>query len=530
MSVTFVNKYLGLARGPIDNNASTIVNAICGDENLAIGDNVRILPLGTGTGFTQSDDLLPRVGKVDEFGGGGYGVVVGGDFEGVYSDGVIDTADLSSGIIVSFFGDGVTLCIQGRCLALANGALTNPIEIGDTLTPSPTGLADGLNGNQIFARALESTSVANSIIPVDIQREGNITGESTAFKKELTVLASDVTGASPLVDFPLLVSIVDTDLRDFARSDGFDIFFTESNGTTVIPYERESYDNTTGTLVAWVLTTLSDVTDNTFFMFYGDPLATDQQNPLPVWSTRFEDVFHFNQTSPLPWVNSSVGKDFTITTVPTSPTPVVGQIDTASNISVTTNANEVTFRMAGTGTISPTDFFTSAWIKFDSISTDANTFLDGWVSDTTNIGTESAVTMGSGLVGSVPDAEKIELIISDNGGFTEILIGDMVDLAYHHVVIRYTSGAPGTFDLFFDGNFVSATGYAFTDPISFDVTHCGSGDEGLTTPQTARIDELLVAYTSSFSNGFVTTSFDNQKDSGQGAGNFVKVGPQEPGT
>ena len=101
----------------------------------------------------------------------------------------------------------------------------------------------------------------------------------TKFKKELTVLAADVTGG-PLTDFPLLVSITDSDLQSSVRSDGFDIFFTASDGTTVIPYERESYDSASGTLVAWVLTDLSDTVDNNFFMFYGNPNSTDQQNPL----------------------------------------------------------------------------------------------------------------------------------------------------------------------------------------------------------------------------------------------------------
>ena len=529
MSVTFVNEYLGLAQGPIDHNASTVINAICGDENLAIGDIVRELPSGTGIGFTQSDDLLPRIGKVDEFGGEGYGVIVGGDFEGVYSNGVIDTADLSSGIIVSFFGDGVRVCIQGRCLALANGALTNPIEIGDALTPSPTGLADGLNGDQIFARALETTSVANSIIPVDIQREGNISGESTAFKKELTVLAADVTGASPLTAFPLLVSIVDTDLRDFARPDGFDIFFTESDGTTVIPYDRESYDNTTGTLAAWVLTTLSDVTDNTFFMFYGDPLATDKQNPLPVWSTRFADVFHFNDTSPLPWTNSSTGKNFTFNPDgPTNPTPVVGQIGVATNSDRGASpATIVAFRMTPTVDVFPTDFFVSAWVKYDVIAgAGSSTFYNTWASNLPIpvVPLESGVIISSGVEGDPIPNTSIALVIDDSG-FTEIAIGDMSDLAYHHVAFRYLSG---TFEVFFDGVSISSTPYVFTTAPNFDAAQSGGG--GGSVNQIGRVDQLQVAYTGSFSNGFVTTSYDNQKDSGQGAGNFVKVGPQEPGT
>jgi len=363
-----------------------------------------------------------------------------------------------------------------------------------------------------FGRALESTSITNSIIAIDFQREKQVN--------------------NPLDNFPLLVSIVDTDLRDFARADGFDIFFTKENGTTVIPYERESYDNTTGTLTAWVLTNLTDLIDNKLFMFYGDlNNATDQQDPLPVWSTRFQDVFHFNQISPLPWVNSSIRKDFTFLPGGSiDPSPVVGQIDTASNISVT-NTNQVNFNMASTGIISPTDFFTSTWLKFDSFSTEAGTFLDCWRSQA--VTPELAdITIGSGVVGASIDEEKVELIIIDdnNSISIEILIGDMADMAYHHVAIRYNSApAPvlGTFDVFFDGSFVSTLSHTFTDVLNFDVSACGDGGGGTTSPQTGRIDELQVAFNSNFSNGFVTTSFDNQKDSGQGAGNFVKVGVQQ---
>lgn len=396
MSITLTNEFLGLPAGPIDHNASSIINSICGDASLKIGDVVKLLPVGA------------------------------------------------------------------------------------------------------------------------------------VFKKELKVLAGDVTGASPLVDFPLLVSITDTDLRDNARADGFDIFFTKSDGT-VIPYDRESYNSVTGELVAWVLTDLSDTADNTIFMFYGNPNSTDQQNPLSVWNTRFEDVFHFNQSAPLPWLNSSVSNDFTILESGTSPTPVVGQIDTASDISSTSFANEVSFRKLITTVPSPSDFFVSLWIKFDTISTDSGSLLDCFLSAFASIGNKSAVFIGSGVVGSTPSAEKIELIIADNGIFTEIEIGDMIDLAYHHVAIRYSSGS---FDLFFDGVITASSpfAYVFVDPVQFDASQCGGGIGGVTTPATARIDQLQVALNSNFSNGFIKTSFDNQKTSGQGAGNFVKVGPQESST
>lgn len=99
------NKFLGLAQGPIDHKASSIISSVCGDASLKIGDVVRVLPVGTGNGFTQPNDLLPRVGLVNSSGDSSYGIVVGGDFEGIYDDGAIPITpnNLALGIIVSFF-------------------------------------------------------------------------------------------------------------------------------------------------------------------------------------------------------------------------------------------------------------------------------------------------------------------------------------------------------------------------------------------------------------------------------------------
>ena len=131
--MSILNNYPLLSQGAISEESSSIINGICGDSSLKIGDTVRLLPVGTGEGFTQSDDLLPRVGIVDSDGVSSYGIVVGGDFEGAY--GIDPSADiLSLGLIAAFFGDGVRICTQGKCLAFADGSQNSPINIGDELT------------------------------------------------------------------------------------------------------------------------------------------------------------------------------------------------------------------------------------------------------------------------------------------------------------------------------------------------------------------------------------------------------------
>jgi len=889
VSITLSNEFLGLAQGSIDHNASSIINAVCGNTSLVIGDVVRILPKGTGVGFTQDGDLLPRVGKVNSFATEGYGIVVGGDFEGIYSDGVInlDSNSLALGLVVAFFGDSVRVCTQGRCLALVDGFGTGSINVGDALTTAVAGLVKASDGNIVIANALQPASKANSIIAVDIKRQGKTPGESTAFKKELTVDASDVSisiptdwfdtdfkrrisitinsgqvlplatgqanypflfnstitdfigntqvngedfrfvledktvldyeiekydnttgeltawakfvspikdgtkffiyydndaasdaqdspavwsdynavyhlnqttfGANSTVDstgnnnngtpqnmdltnsitgqidgaldfneggtnnevievpsnatlnpgqgawsvsgwvnpdnlrrmdfvgnqeqggsfdgwslrannlvdtgrpmmifrasnatcmrvetadttlvvgvlthiaftfpggtlnagevkvfingdsvtpsiitnalnapvannivlnivasgdngagpqfwegivdevhisadvktpdfiktefnnqdntltfytlgspviiesFPLLVSITDTDLRDNARADGFDIFFTKSDGITVIPYDREKYDSTTGELVAWVLTDLTNTADNKFFMFYGNPNATDQQNPSAVWNptsdpTRFNDVYHFNETV-FPYNNSSVGEDFDVLPAAGEPSTIGGQIDT----SVFIDEKDVIMETPTGSAVTNDDYFITAWVKLDVLGTGAS-FFNFYDTNFPNPLNTSVLFIGTGVEAQNANDKVLAFFRNNTPPLADldILIGDISDLAFHHIAIRYTLSTT-TVDLFFDGAFVSATSFTPDFPILFDVARCGGGAIGAPNFASGRVDEVRVAYNSNFTDGFVKTSFDNQKDGdgnqGQGAGNFVKVGPQQP--
>jgi len=760
VSITLSNEYLGLAQGPIDEKGTSIINAVCGDANLVIGEAVRILPKGVGTSFTQAGDLLPRVGKAD-FGTEIYGIVVGGDFEGVYSDGVInlDSNNLALETIAAFFGEGVRVCVQGRCLALATG----PIEVDETLTLTAVSgnLTTGFEGSDIIAVPLQSTTKANSIIAVDVQREGiipeqggllfyegsdvngrrlirsyldgtnqvilplptpdnfsglavdstslyivdidnnvvikadlngnnrvtlpitignigfqiavdttsiyvpdfgnstvikadldgsnqqtlpitglndprgvavdptsiyvvdngldeviktdldgdgqqtiitglmdsigiavdsasiyvtdkgqdaviianldgssqqtiPITGQSDStgiavdsgsfyvtnannqppnfiikadldgtnqvpfpvfdgtisvtgiavleipiklFRKVLTVLEADVTGASPLLDFPLLVAITDTDLEDNARTDGFDIFFTKSDGITRIPYERESYNGVTGELRAWLLVDLSDTVDNNFFMFYGNPKSGDQQNPLPVWNTnsRFNDVFHFNQTD-FPWINSSIGKDFSFLALDPS-LSTGGQIKNGA-----TMGPGIKFASTSNVDVLLDNYYISMWVKLDTFTTRLDDFIDYFSPDGNVAGGRTNLFITSKRL-STTNSEIFATTFENGTPQTnEFFIGDLGGvLIYHHIAVRYSTNS---FDLFFDGNFVSSNSFTPATDVIFNFLVGGGGTAGA-LPFAGRIDELLVAYNSNFSNGFIKTSFDNQKTAGQ---------------
>ena len=78
---------------------------------------------------------------------------------------------------------------------------------------------------------------------------------SFVFRKQITIDFNQVVGAANHTDFPVLVSLVDPDLRTtpsgrVENANGFDIVFTAADGTTRLDFDIETYDGSTGTLVA----------------------------------------------------------------------------------------------------------------------------------------------------------------------------------------------------------------------------------------------------------------------------------------
>ena len=62
---------------------------------------------------------------------------------------------------------------------------------------------------------------------------------SWTYRKAITIDNTKVD--ANLTNFPVLISMTDPDLRDNAQSDGDDILFTSSDGTTKLSHELEKY-------------------------------------------------------------------------------------------------------------------------------------------------------------------------------------------------------------------------------------------------------------------------------------------------
>lgn len=191
-----------------------------------------------------------------------------------------------------------------------------------------------------------------------------------------------ITGSVPSTqtNFPVLINIPSSDpvassLKSAVTSaQGYDIMFAQnSDGSSPLNSEVESYNSSNGALVAWVnVPSLSNGV--TFYMFYGKSGVSSPPNaPSAVWDSNYKAVYHLNQspTGSAPQFTDSTGNGLNLTTTITSGSPALstGQIGSGVNLptaSQYTGTHAISSANAGVGGGS---FTISGWIKVNSFLT-----------------------------------------------------------------------------------------------------------------------------------------------------------------
>jgi len=150
--------------------------------------------------------------------------------------------------------------------------------------------------------APENAVLAN-VFNLDQLKSANVSlawyNASWNYRQTVTINESMVTGTSNLSNFAVLVSVTNPGLKTTAnggnvgQADGGDFVFTSSDGTTKLDHQIESYDATTGTLLAWVeVPTLSHNVNTSLYLYYGNAAAADQWNAAGTWETNYKGVWH----------------------------------------------------------------------------------------------------------------------------------------------------------------------------------------------------------------------------------------------
>ena len=166
-----------------------------------------------------------------------------------------------------------------------------------------------------------STSYTYSLTAVD--NAGNVSGHTADIttmtqapgwysaawmnRKLVTIDHAKVSAVNhtDLANFPLLVSLNDVDLKSMinggkvASNNGYDLVFTDSDGTTALAYEIEKYDPTAGILLVWVkIPFLSANSDKGIFLYSNNQtVTTSKQNAVAVWDSNYAGVYHLGNST-----------------------------------------------------------------------------------------------------------------------------------------------------------------------------------------------------------------------------------------
>jgi len=146
----------------------------------------------------------------------------------------------------------------------------------------------------VVAPCISSINVESEKNPTEKAFTFNPFKEGWKYRKKITIDSDKITGN--LVNFPLLVTTIDSDLAGKAQTDGDDIIFMDDKGeASQLFHEIESFDINSGELVAWVnIPVLSSAADLKIFMYYGNPDCTNQEFPESVWDAYYCGVWHLN--------------------------------------------------------------------------------------------------------------------------------------------------------------------------------------------------------------------------------------------
>lgn len=333
-------------------------------------------------------------------------------------------------------GWSCTLASCTRGDALVAGGAYPPITL--TVNVAPNAPSQVINQVAVTGGG---AAAANASDPTAVTATGgsgwSINGGAWAKRKPITIAHTQVSGSSPLANFPMLFSSTDPDFRTTAnggavgRADGKDIFFTDANGVK-LNHELQSYDGTAGKVIAWVqVPSISPGADTLIYAYFGNAASGDQQNIASTWDSGYKGVWHLGNGSTLSLTDSSSNGN---TLVNHSAAPVAGPIAGAVNLSG--NDQYVYANLDGT---SWSQFAIEYWVYSAGTPPYGPEGQFQWARANTPIAGDPFL-----LVAQDPDS-KIDLYFDGDHRVTYPL----TNFAWHHVAVTWNASHVAT--LYVDG-------------------------------------------------------------------------------
>lgn len=198
----------------------------------------------------------------------------------------------------------------------------------------------------------------NETITANFRTAGAWYDPAWTFRKRVVVPANKFTADHAA--FRMWIDLIDPDIAASALSNGNDILWTASDGTTKLPHDIDTLDLAHSRIASHVLAATSASVSNVFYVYYGNAAAADQRNAAGVW-TGISAVYHFGDGATLSLVDST-GNGNTLTNSSPAVTAGVGELSGGASFINTlleklSAANSATLQIGiGAGTV-------EAWIN-----------------------------------------------------------------------------------------------------------------------------------------------------------------------
>lgn len=327
-----------------------------------------------------------------------------------------------------------------------------------------------------------------------------------SYRKKITLEEEQIPGSTNLSNFPVLISIADSNLQSNAQADGDDILFTGSDKTTKLSHEIESYTSGTGALTAWVkIPSLSATADNEIYMYYGNSGTASQQDAVNVWDTNYAGVWHLKEdpSGAAPqMVDSKSANNATSYGSMTSAQQVAGKVGLSTSFNGTSH-----YLQAGN---SPNygdtaDLTMSLWAYKNNL-TDTDTFIS-------KKNSTSSSDVGYDLY--VGSTGKVSFIASDGTDQIQLQNQNAISTgSWVHITVVFDQDSTTVTKMYFNGTDVGAT-LTGTLGLVGDLTNTrlltfGAESDGNTWLD-GRLDEIRIS-NAVRSEDWIVTEYNNQNN------------------
>ncbi|MBD1393060.1 Ig-like domain-containing protein [Mucilaginibacter glaciei] len=200
-----------------------------------------------------------------------------------------------------------------------------------------------------------------------------------AFSQSITLNETGAGMVGAVSNFPVLVYIKEDALKSGVNcatnvkfptggTNGYDFAFTAVGGTNELFYQVESFDASTGTLLAWVQVPVLNTTTTNLTFYFGSLIpAHNTSFGNATWPTDYQAVYHFSEAA----AAGSTTADATANLH----TGTTSNLTAASNTTGIIGSNAYTFngtntRVAANAVNISSSFTLSAWIKLNATGID----------------------------------------------------------------------------------------------------------------------------------------------------------------